>query len=260
MPAAKAKAKTAGKAEAASVSQEEPQSPPLGDGELLGLNEDGSTFIVPRLPNTIETFVFPSMWNFSTLLSVLFSAATVYISLTAESVLWAYLLSIFWRLMYNGFLGYILRIQSNSEGFTQLVQRLERQPVVRKFLNARLSPAVAKSTVQVRSWVHFRLIATTVLDLDVVAFMCVVVREWFGNPWGATCDESSLEYFCVPAIVAFPIGILLIVTSLYGKASAHRTLGHYAWFWGDFFFRISSSLVFDGIFELFPHPMCVRSL
>jgi phosphatidylethanolamine N-methyltransferase len=37
--------------------------------------------------------------------------------------------------------------------------------------------------------------------------------------------------------------------------SAHRTLGHYAWFWGDFFFRIKTSLTFDGIFELFPHPM-----
>ena len=36
---------------------------------------------------------------------------------------------------------------------------------------------------------------------------------------------------------------------------AHRCIGEYCWYWGDFFFRKEMTLTFDGIFELFPHPM-----
>lgn len=40
-----------------------------------------------------------------------------------------------------------------------------------------------------------------------------------------------------------------------GKAASHKVLGAYAWFWGDFFFRMEQELTFDGIFEMVPHPM-----
>ena len=40
-----------------------------------------------------------------------------------------------------------------------------------------LGKEVSRSTLDVRSWAHFRLIATTVLDLDVIAFLAVTYRE-----------------------------------------------------------------------------------
>ena len=36
---------------------------------------------------------------------------------------------------------------------------------------------------------------------------------------------------------------------------SHEIIGYYAWFWGDFFFKIDKTLKFDGIFDVFPHPM-----
>ena len=41
----------------------------------------------------------------------------------------------------------------------------------------------------------------------------------------------------------------------WAKVDAHRCIGEYCWYWGDFFFRKEMALTFDGIFELFPHPM-----
>lgn len=127
----------------------------------------------------------------------------------------------------------------------------------KKMLDACLGPEVRDCYIAVRSWVHFRFIAATILDLDVVAFLALVIREFLlklklGGQTDTVAD--SFEQY-IPDAIAYPVGTLLIVTSLYSKVSAHKTLGHYAWFWGDFFFRVSGSLVFDGVFELFPHPM-----
>ena len=56
--------------------------------------------------------------------------------------------------------------------------------------------------------------------------------------------------------LVYQIAIVLVVCSLYAKALSHKIIGYYAWFWGDFFFfRIDKKLTFDGIFNVFPHPM-----
>jgi phosphatidylethanolamine N-methyltransferase len=55
--------------------------------------------------------------------------------------------------------------------------------------------------------------------------------------------------------VVYAVGLILIVTSTFSKMLSHDIIGYYAWFWGDFFFKIDKTLKFDGIFEVFPHPM-----
>ncbi|KAL9646156.1 hypothetical protein ABK040_008033 [Willaertia magna] len=214
-------------------------------------------FKVPLTYDCLDNFKNVNKWKE---LPVIFEISLILIySVSLFSGLvpkWVFLVNyIFWRLAYNCGLGYILNIQSKDRKFTKFIEKLIKDN--KEFLNKNLSLRgttegkvehleynVDKYPLDFTAWMVYRTIVDIILSSDLAGYI-------------AFC----LAYFELPTqfglfeIFSYTIGILLCLFNLWAKSDAHRVLGDYAWYWGDFFFLIDKDLVFDGIFQMFPHPM-----
>lgn len=235
---------------------------------LVGVTLDGTTrFTVPDTPDTLEALL--KWYTLPSLITWGFFALSAYLATPKFPSYYIVALAVFWRLMYDIVLGYVLHKQSQTAFLTTWVENVKlRGPKSKMFRftsylidttmgnghNALQSTGELPSAYS--AWILARFGINVILPNDVFAFCMAALR--FANvdllfDSNARCDWE--EEICLSNYLVLPICAALMITGMLSKVSAHHVIGQFAWFWGDFFYKVEQELTFDGVFELTPHPM-----
>ncbi|GLB44428.1 putative catalyzes the first step of the methylation pathway of phosphatidylcholine biosynthesis, the SAM-dependent methylation of phosphatidylethanolamine (PE) to phosphatidylmonomethylethanolamine (PMME) [Lyophyllum shimeji] len=161
----------------------------------------------------------------------------------------------FWRAAYDAGLGWVLTKQSKKKWIVREVQRLgwldaDRRPAVRNWIREQLQGKMGKDysfddlPLEYNTWLLFRQAVDVILVNDFLSY-CMFAFSCFRVPEGLSIPVHIMRWLGGLALIAF---------NLWVKTEAHNVVKDYGWYWGDVFFQ-RGALVFDGVFELAPHPM-----
>ncbi|MES1907833.1 MAG: hypothetical protein MHM6MM_000873 [Cercozoa sp. M6MM] len=205
--------------------------------------------------SAVQRLCLPWNWSVGNVPALLFLFINIYLGFFSDLPMWVYVtVSLVFRAAYNVGLGALLHHQSLHKRITQFYTRWARHPnerlrklldgVVRSNMQSDFDPS--KFPVALKAWLMFRHLVDTILANDVAALIALFLHCVRLPSWSDFGPALLLQYAAGLALVAF---------NYWAKVDAHRCIGDYCWYWGDFFFRLEQNLTFDGIFELFPHPM-----
>lgn len=232
-----------------------------------GITFRGETFAVPETNDMVKTLFDPSVRKSVCevlILLVLASNGAVFLVTGTDAQIKVFIaLYVFWRFCYNFGIGYLLNQQLNRFRLVEWARKLnvfdkENSSRLANFIQleirSQMGPeySISGHPVDFNTWLIFRKVVDLILMLDFTTFVCLVV---------ACCLKDNNQFLHgqpVWAVTArISVGVLLILFNLWVKINAHNTIKDYAWYWGDFFFRQinNEDLIFDGVFEMFPHPM-----
>ncbi|KAJ3509898.1 hypothetical protein NLJ89_g4975 [Agrocybe chaxingu] len=199
---------------------------------VWGKTPGGEVFRVPTTHDVITTLLnpkYPKSHLDLLNLGLLGLQIVLYFFLSRKTAqIFFFFYFAFWRSAYDVGLGWVLTKQSKKKWVVREVQRLgwldeERRPAMRNWIRKQLVDKMGKDysfdelPLEYNTWLLFR----QAVD--------VILVKWVG-------------------------GVALIGFNLWVKTEAHNVVKDYGWYWGDCFFQ-RGALVFDGVFELAPHPM-----
>lgn len=221
-----------------------------------GVLSDGSRFLVPDTMDVMEALITPKSWKspgtMVWILSWLLIALTTVLFYADVLPLWFFCAQFaFWRLAYNVGIGAILYNQSKKRAFLDLYKRLvARNSTLKWFLESSVvfsdntEYTIDRFPDEFNAWMLFRQIENIILANDLVSYVVLSIVCMHHISFNSPTD-----------ILCVTVGVGSILFALWSKSDAHRVIGDFAWYWGDFFFLLDKNLTFDGIFQMFPHPM-----
>lgn len=164
-------------------------------------------------------------------------AAVVLLPTTLSIPLFA-VLFLFWRSMYNGGIGYVLKEQSNYKSvvawakgsgiFERPDSGKNKYPQSYSLLKRELETKIPKdykfdeAPIEYNAWLLFRRGVDLILMCDFTSYCC----------FAAACGGTPPGEHFLMTLTRWVVGILLILFNLWVKLDAHRVVGDYAWYWG----------------------------
>ncbi|KAI0290051.1 phospholipid methyltransferase-domain-containing protein [Russula brevipes] len=232
---------------------------PTRDEVVWGKTPSGQVFRVPTTHDVITALFHPS-YPKSHIDIVNLGLLTIQLILfytlphTTRKIFF-FLYFAFWRAAYDAGLGHVLTKQSKRRWIVRTVHSLgwldeKRRPEVRAWIRRQLVGKMGKDysfddlPLEYNTWLLFRQAVDIILINDFLSF-CLFAFACFRVPSGLSMLVHVLRWVG---------GVVLIAFNLWVKSEAHHVVKDYGWYWGDCFFQ-RGALVFDGVFELAPHPM-----
>lgn len=229
----------------------------------VGRTADGVTFDVPETHDMVRSLFDPTIRKS-------YAEVLIFASLMANFAVYHWLgtqklriygfcgLYAFWRLAYNVGIGIILYVQSKNNFLVEFAKRnglfqdTKRSTLLQKLVSLEIKSKMGadyKPTdmpIEFNTWIIFRQFVDLILMQDFTSYMFLVY----------TCGQDSvMSQSPLLNYTRIILGSLMVLFNLWVKIDAHRVVKDYAWYWGDFFFLQESELIFDGVFNLSPHPM-----
>ncbi|KAG8215187.1 phospholipid methyltransferase-domain-containing protein [Butyriboletus roseoflavus] len=226
---------------------------------VWGKTPNGQVFRVPTTHDVLTALFHPaypkSHLDILNLSLLGFQLVLFYVLPRSASKVFFLVYFAFWRAAYDAGLGWVLTKQSKKKWIVREIQRLgwldqNRKPAMRNWIRAQLAGKMGKDysfdelPLEYNSWLLFRQLVDVILLNDFLAY-CM---------FAFSCFRVPVELSFTVHVLRWIGGIALIAFNLWVKTEAHGVVKDYGWYWGDVFFQ-RGNLVFDGVFELAPHPM-----